>query len=154
MQCPERPIFGTVKEVDYTCHSFVEVGSRDMPPKTIRTVIVVDDDASTLRALERLLRSLDYEVIGFPNAEAFLAQDVPSEQACLLLDVFLPGMSGIELWTRMAASGQRIPTILMTAHDDEGTRELLSKLGASAVLYKPFDEDVLLEAIARTLEES
>ena len=118
---------------------------------TKQTVIVIDDDASTLRALDRLLRSFEYEVVPFPNAEAFLAGEVPSDQVCLLLDVFLPGMSGIELLTRMAGSGRNIPTILMTAHDDAGTRSLLSTLGAVAVLYKPFDEDLLFEAIARAL---
>lgn len=122
-----------------------------MAPKTRQTVIVVDDDASTLRALERLLRSFDYEVVGFPSAEAFLAAEVASEEVCLLLDVFLPGVSGIELLTRMAASGRNIPTILMTAHDDVGTRRLLSTVGANAVLYKPFDEHVLLEALAQAL---
>jgi FixJ family two-component response regulator len=125
-----------------------------MAPQTKQTVIVVDDDASTLRALERLLRSFDYEVVGFPSAEAFLAGELASEEVCLLLDVFLPGMSGIELVTRMTGSGRNIPTILMTAHDDGGTRGLLSTVGAKAVLYKPFDEDALLEAIARALGDS
>ena len=71
-----------------------------------------------------------------------------------MLDIFLPGISGIELLTRMAGSGRNIPTVLMTAHDDEGCRRLLSEVGASAMLYKPFDEDVLLEAIARVLGDS
>lgn len=125
-----------------------------MAPNTRQTVIVVEDDASTLRALERLLRSFDFEAIGFRSAEAFLEHDVRYEQVCLLLDIFLPGMSGIELLTRLAASGRSIPTILMTAHDDEGTRRLLSEVGGSAVLYKPFDEDVLLAAVVRVLEHS
>ena len=125
-----------------------------MAPKRKQTVIVIDDDASTLRALERLLRSFDYEVVAFPSAEAFLADERSAEEVCLLLDIFLPGMSGIELLTRMAGCGRNIPTILMTAHDDERTSRLLSGLGASAVLYKPFDEDVLLEAIARALGDS
>lgn len=122
-----------------------------MPPKTRQTVFVVDDDASLLRAMQRLLDSFGYEVLVFRSAEAFLAQDAPAADACLLLDIFLPGMSGIELWTALAASDRSIPTVLMTARDDESTRRLVCEVDATAILYKPFDEDVLLEAIARAL---
>ena len=122
-----------------------------MPPKTKQTVFVVDDDASLLRAMRRLLDSFGYEVLVFRSAEAFLAQDAPCADACLLLDIFLSGMSGIELWTALAASGRSIPTVLMTARDDESTRRLVCEVDATAILYKPFDEDVLLEAIARAL---
>lgn len=122
-----------------------------MPPKTRQTVFVVDDDASLLRAMRRLLDSFGYEVLVFRSAEAFLAQDAPAADACLLLDIFLPGMSGIELWTALAASGRSMPTVLMTARDDESTRRLVCEVDAAAILYKPFDEDVLKEAIVRAL---
>ena len=122
-----------------------------MPLKTRQIVFVVDDDASLLRAMRRLLHSFGYEVLIFLSAEAFLAQDAPTADACLLLDIFLPGMSGIELSATLAASGRSIPTVLMTAHDDESTRRLVCEVDATAILYKPFDEDVLLEAIARAL---
>ena len=122
-----------------------------MSPKTKHTVLIVDDDASLLRAMQRLLHSLGYQVLVFPSAEAFLAQDAPAADACLLLDIFLPGMSGIELWATLAASGRSIPTVLMTARDDESTRRLVSDIDVAAILYKPFDEDVLHEAIARAL---
>jgi two-component system, LuxR family, response regulator FixJ len=62
-------------------------------------------------------------------------------------------MSGTELFSTMAASGRSIPTVLMTAHDDDNTRRLLSRLKAAAILYKPFEEDVLLEAIDRALSD-
>jgi FixJ family two-component response regulator len=124
-----------------------------MPPKIKQTVMVVDDDPSLLRAMERLLRSFDYEVLVFPNAEVFLAHDTVPAPVCLLLDIFLPGMSGTELFSALAASGRSIPTVLMTAHDDDNTRNLLSRLDAVAILYKPFEEDVLLDAIARALSD-
>ena len=125
-----------------------------MPPKTKQTVFVVDDDASLLRAMQRLLRSFDYNVHSFLSAESFLAHDVSAAKACLLLDIFLPGMSGVDLYARLAASGRSIPTVLMTARDDESTRNLVAEIGAAAILYKPFDEDVLLEAIARALMDA
>ena len=125
-----------------------------MPPKTRQTVFVVDDDASLLRAMQRLLGSFGYEVRVFRSAEAFLAQDAPTADTCLLLDIFLPGMSGIELWTALAAGGRSIPIVLMTARDDESTRRIVCGVGATAILYKPFDEEVLLEAIACALRNA
>lgn len=122
-----------------------------MPRKTKSTVFIVDDDASLLRALQRLLRSFDYKVHTFRSAESFWAHSVPTSKACLLLDVFLPGMSGVNLCARIAASGRCLPTILMTARDDAATQKLTAKAGATAILYKPFDEDVLIDAIARAL---
>lgn len=122
-----------------------------MPRKTKSTVFIVDDDASLLRALQRLLRSFDYNVHTFRSAESFWSHFAPTSQACLLLDIFLPGMSGFDLCARMAASGRCLPTILMTARDDASTRRLAAKAGATGILYKPFDEDVLVDAIARTI---
>jgi FixJ family two-component response regulator len=123
-------------------------------PKTKQILLVVDDDASLLRAMQRLLRSFDYKVVTFHSAEDFLAFDVPAGEACLLLDIFLPGMSGIELCSTLAAAGRSIPTVLMTAHDDEGTRRLAGQVEVTAVLYKPFDEEILLEAITRAFASS
>lgn len=122
-----------------------------MPPKTRQTVFVVDDDASLLRAMQRLLRSFDYDVHSFQSAESFLAHHARVTKACLLLDIFLPGMSGVDLYASLAASGRSMPTVLMTARDDESTRNLVAEVGATAILYKPFDEEVLLDAIARAL---
>lgn len=125
--------------------------SLGVPHKIKRTVFVVDDDASLLRAIQRLLNAFDYEVLVFSTAEAFLAHELPAAQACLLLDVFLPEMSGIELCATLRKSGRTIPTVLMTARDDENTRRLLNEADVVAVLSKPFDEDALLEAISRAL---
>jgi FixJ family two-component response regulator len=125
-----------------------------MAPKTKRTVLIVDDDASLLRAMQRLLRSFGYHALTFPSAEDFLAFDVPAGEACLLLDIFLPAMSGIELCSTLAASGRSIPVVLMTAHDRKVTQNLVSQVAVTAVLYKPFDEEILLEAIARAFASS
>jgi FixJ family two-component response regulator len=116
-----------------------------------RTVLVVDDDASLLRALQRLLQELHLEVLTFSSAEAFLASEIPDGDVCLLIDVYLPGMSGIELCKRLAASDRSLPTIVMSAHDDEVTQRNARQAGAVATLYKPFDEDVLLNALTRAL---
>jgi FixJ family two-component response regulator len=112
---------------------------------------VVDDDASLLRALRRLLLSVDLNVLVFDSAEGFLASEIPVGKACLLLDIYLPGMNGIDLCKRLTASGRSLPTILMSARDDEVTQKSAREAGAVGTLYKPFDEDVLLNAVARAL---
>jgi FixJ family two-component response regulator len=117
------------------------------------TVIVIDDDSSLLRALRRLLLAFDFDVMVFASAEAFLAINVPAGKVCLLLDIYLPGMSGIELCKTMAASDRNLPIILMTARDDEFTERSAHESGAFETLHKPFDEDVLLTAVARALAE-
>jgi FixJ family two-component response regulator len=104
-----------------------------------------------LRALRRLLLAADFRVLAFDSAEAFLATRIPSGKVCLLLDIYLPGMSGIELCGALAASGRSLPVILMTANDDEWTRTIARDAGVLATLYKPFDEDILLDTIARAL---
>jgi FixJ family two-component response regulator len=88
-------------------------------------VIVVDDDVSIRRALRTQLQILGFNVSVFESAEELLASEFPTDNACLLLDVYMPGMSGIELCRSLAASGRHLPTILMTCHDDEQTRKIM-----------------------------
>jgi FixJ family two-component response regulator len=114
-------------------------------------VLVIDDDSSLLRALRRLLLTVDLDVLVFDSGEAFLAAEIPAGNVCLLLDIYLPGMSGIDLCKTLAASGRSLPTILMSARDDEVTQRRAHQAGAVGTLYKPFDEDVLLHTIARAL---
>ncbi len=117
------------------------------------TVLVIDDDSSLLRALRRLLLALDFEVMVFESAEVFLSGEIPAGKVCLLLDIYLPGMSGIELCKRLRTSGRGLlPTVLMSARDDEVTQRSAREAGAAGMLYKPFDEDVLLDAIERALD--
>lgn len=119
--------------------------------KLAATILVVDDDASILRAMHRLLSSVGYHVLTFENSEALLAADLPLGELCLLTDIHLPGANGIELSRALNDGGRRIPAILMTAHTDAHTRKLADTLGDIAMLYKPFDEDALLEAINHAL---
>jgi two-component system, LuxR family, response regulator FixJ len=117
-------------------------------------VLVVDDDASTLRSLRRLLLAVGLSVLSFDSAEALLASELPADNVCLLLDIYLPGMSGIALCSTLAASGRSLPTILMTGRDDEATQRIAREAHALATLYKPFDEDVLLGTIARAFGDN
>jgi FixJ family two-component response regulator len=122
--------------------------------KPTATVIVVDDDSSIRRALRRQLHILGFSVLDFQTAEDFLASELPAGDACLLLDVYMPGMTGIELCRKMAASGRCVPTILISGRDDRQTREMIRKANPVASLFKPFDEDTLLLAIRKALASS
>jgi two-component system response regulator FixJ len=122
-----------------------------MSDKSKGTVLVVDDDRSLRRALCRLLLQFGFDVRVFDSAETFLSSEIPAGRVCLLLDIYLPGMSGIELCAALDAAGRSVPAILMSARDDEGTERRAQKAGAVAILYKPIDEEVLLDAVARAL---
>jgi FixJ family two-component response regulator len=94
-------------------------------------ILVIDDDPSLLRALRRQLLALDFEVAVFPSAEAFLAAGIEGGNACLLLDIYLQGMSGVELCKLLAASGRSVPIILMSARDDDVTQKSAREAGVS-----------------------
>ena len=113
-------------------------------------IAIVDDDASIRRALHRLVQAKGYAVESFASARAFLDAVPHCRPACLVLDVHLNG-SGFELQERLAADGLKIPIIFITAHDDDSTRRRLEKCGAVAHLWKPVDEQELLQAIQRVI---
>ena len=92
-----------------------------------RTVYIVDDDASTRRALARLLIAAGFNATAFESAEAFLEASACDDDACVLVDVYMHGMNGIELCRRLATTGRKLPTILMTAHSDPRTRQLAER---------------------------
>jgi FixJ family two-component response regulator len=117
-------------------------------PVTVRTVFIIDDDKSVLRALRRLIRSAGFNVMAFATAEEFLQAAERPTPDCLILDVHLPGMTGLELQERLIAEGRRIPIVLITAFPDGGTRERAQKAGAIAFLQKPFEDQALLDAVA------
>ena len=125
-----------------------------LPTTPKPTVIVVDDDLSVRRALRLQLRVAGFNVLVFQSGESLLGSDSPTDNACLLLDVYMPGMSGIELCRSLAAAGRRLPTVLMSASDDEVTRRVMSEAKAVASLFKPFDEKSLLRAIRLALRHS
>jgi CheY-like chemotaxis protein len=116
---------------------------------TISTVYVVDDDESVRRSLARLLTSLDLKAHTFPSAEAFLAAVNPGASGCLILDVQLMGMSGSDLQSRMTNGDWRMPVIAMSGSFDSQTEAEMRRLGASAVLRKPFDAPSLIDALVR-----
>jgi FixJ family two-component response regulator len=114
------------------------------------TVSVVEDDPSVCRALARLLRTAGLAARTFASAEEFLADD-GVEAACLILDVRLPGRSGLSLFEELTRQGRAVPVVFITGHDAPGPREEALSAGAVAFLLKPFSEEALLEAIRRAL---
>jgi FixJ family two-component response regulator len=116
-----------------------------------QTVIVVDDDLSVRRALRLQLQVAGFNVLVFQSGESLLGSDFPTNDTCLLLDIYMPGMSGIELCRILAASGRRLPTVLMSGSDDRLTRRVMSESEAVASLFKPFDQKDLLHAIQKAL---
>ena len=113
----------------------------------------MDDDASLRCALRRQLQVLGFIVLDFQSAEELLSCDLPTGKACLLSDVYMPGMNGIELCRSLAASKWHLPTILMSGCDDERTRQMMREANPIASLVKPFDEESLLRAIRMALRD-
>ncbi len=114
---------------------------------TARRISIVDDDASIREALKSLMRSVQFSVDTFASAEEFLASGSLDDTACLILDVYLPGMSGFELQTQLNAERRAIPTIFITAHADDVSRERALKGGAVDLLGKPVRRGPLFKAI-------
>jgi len=114
-------------------------------------ISVVDDDDSMRESLRGLLRSVRFGVDVFPSAEEFLSSDRVRETDCLILDVRMPGMSGLELQRRLVSSYPQMPVIFITAHGDEELRSRALKGGAVDYLLKPFSEEALLNAIQKAL---
>ncbi len=117
--------------------------------RTQRRVAVVEDDPSLLNALQRLLRAASIEVEVFTSAERFLARTAREELSCLIVDINLPGISGIELCRRLAAAGSKVPAIFITALRDQKTERDAINAGAAAYLRKPIPGGVLIDTIAR-----
>ena len=114
------------------------------------TVYVVDDDASVRRALGRLLKSAGLSVRVFASAEEFLESGVPYQGACLVADIRMPGMSGLELLQELHRRGASIPAILVTAHDTQESRMEAALAGAAGYFSKPVDGSVLIQVIEET----
>jgi FixJ family two-component response regulator len=117
-------------------------------------ISIVDDDVSVCDALTSLLRSVRYRCSVFTSAEAFLASDRAADTDCMVLDVRMPGMNGLELQTRLLKGARTIPIIYVTADVDDRVRILAVDRGAVAYLEKPFNGEVLLGAIRGALERS
>jgi FixJ family two-component response regulator len=117
-------------------------------------ISVVDDDDAIRISLESLIRSVGMRAQGFPSAEAFLRSNQAHETDCLILDVHIPGISGLELQHQLAATDSPIPIIFVTAHENENWRSQALHAGAVAFLYKPFYEEALLNAIGIALKDA
>lgn len=117
------------------------------------TIAVVDDDEAVRAALANLLASLDLGVAVFASAEEFLASPACQAAACLITDVQMPGMSGLDLQRHLANRGSRVPVILITAFPGDHVRRQAEEGGAVGFLAKPFDGRLMIECIERALVE-
>ena len=110
-------------------------------------ISIVDDDESLRNSLNNLIRSVGFCAQGFSSAEAFLNSSQRHDTACLILDVRMPGMSGLDLQRQLVAAHSRIPIVFITSHGDDDARVRALEAGAVDFLYKPFREEALLKAI-------
>jgi FixJ family two-component response regulator len=115
------------------------------------TVLILDDDVSVLRSLSRLVSLAGFQVKTFDRPSALLASEIPKRDVCMVVDISMPEMNGVELCEALAKSGHRLPAILITGRSEAEVQPLIEKAGAIEVLYKPVDEEPLLRAIARAI---
>ena len=115
-------------------------------------IAIVDDDESVRKATKSLVRSLGYEAATFCSAEEFLESAQLNTAACLITDVRMPGMSGVELQDRLIADGFSLPTVFISAFSDERVQQKVLENGAVAYLHKPFEEDRLIACIEIALK--
>ncbi len=119
---------------------------------TASTVFVVDDDQAMRTSLQWLIESTGMQVLTYESADAFLSSYYPGRAGCLLLDVRMPGMSGLELQAYLAREGYRLPVIIITGHGDVAMAVKAMKAGAVDFIEKPFHDEDLLRSIRRALE--
>jgi FixJ family two-component response regulator len=117
-----------------------------------RTVAVVDDDESIQNSLPKALQSVGLRAVSFVCAEEFLSCGRLDEIGCVITDLRMSGMSGLELQAKLAEDGHRIPIVFVTAHGDARERARAMRAGAVAFLDKPFDDNLLLEIVCRTIK--
>ena len=122
--------------------------------KEFGIIAIVDDDAPLREALGSVLKAAGFSIETFASAEEFLDSPHRQKIACLLLDVRLPGMSGIELQRRLIEAKERLPIIFVTAHGDASLRELVMQAGAAGFLNKPVRSDALLKEIRTALQRT
>ena len=112
---------------------------------------VVDDDEMLRESLPELLREFGFAAVAFSSGQEFLSSGYADKTSCLLLDVAMPGMSGLDLQQELKRRGYAIPIIFITGQKDEEVRERALRQGAVKFLYKPFSDSVLLDAVNETL---
>jgi FixJ family two-component response regulator len=114
-------------------------------------IVIVDDDEPIRRTTTFLIESFGFRAAAFESAERFLTSGQLQETSCLIADVQMPGMNGLQLQRKLAATGRAIPIIFITAYDDRKTRERAIQGGAAAFLAKPFNDEQLLQTIRTAL---
>lgn len=117
-----------------------------------KLVGIIDDNESVRISLEGLMKAVGFPALAFAHAEEFLASDRKHDIACLILDIRLPGISGLELQSKLNAEHYRIPIIFITAHGDEKMRMRALRAGAVEFLTKPYDDKALLQSVRAALE--
>lgn len=114
-------------------------------------ICIVDDDPSVRKSLANLLKSAGYSTLSFASGEAFLASTAPDVASCVLLDLRMDGMQGLEVQRELQQAGKPIGVICMSAHNDEASVQAALLAGAGCFLRKPFAEDVLMNAITQLI---
>ena len=117
-------------------------------------VAIVDDDKSIRNATRDLLKAAGFSTATFEDAESFLGSASRASAACLVADMRMPGMTGLELYQALVASGDGIPTVIITAHPEELTQSRAREAGITCYLSKPFAPDDLLECVGEALAKS
>jgi FixJ family two-component response regulator len=126
-------------------------GGKAVGPSRPGLVLVLDDDISLCRSLRRLLSANGFRVTTFERPSELIASEIPRSNACMVVDINLPEMNGVQTCETLKQAGRALPTILITARTDTAVHSLTAKSDAVAVLFKPFAEEELLEAIRRAL---
>jgi len=120
--------------------------------KTLPHIAIIDDDSSVRQSLQRLIKSLGYDATTFGTADAFLRSLHDIDANCILLDIQMPGLSGLDLQSIVTALRSPIPIIFITAHRDEDARSRALALGAIGFLEKPFDDQALVALLQKALQ--
>jgi FixJ family two-component response regulator len=128
------------------------LGGRTFSLVKVPVISVVDDDQSMRDATGRLVRSLGFNVATFASAEDFLESARVGDTSCLITDVQMPGLSGVELQSRLIADGRHMPIIGITAHPEESIRTQMLEAGAVGFLHKPFKDECLINCLATALK--
>lgn len=118
-----------------------------------QTVYVVDDDAAVRDSLKFLLESVDLPVVAFGSANEMLAQVTPESRGCLVVDLRLPGMSGLDLMDQLQKNGANLPAIMITGHGDVAAAVRAMKAGALDFIEKPFNDEILLDRVRAALRQ-
>src|SRR5215469_769895 len=137
-------------------NSFSSLTRRNIPAWSRRVtkpvISVVDDDESIRKSTTLLIESFGYEAAAFESAEALLASGQLHEISCLIIDVRMPGINGLQLQSQLAAAGYEVPIIFITAYEDRESRLRAMRAGAIAFIAKPFTDDLLLQSIRSALQ--